>query len=175
MEESKLDLLLKLADRGSLAQQPDFEEVREKIAGFLGVSNDASLGDELIKKSYRTIRDGVALLKRGQPWTIFGHRFRLTREKGLRVDMPGLDSNFQQVIVETLTLGKELLRHCRRRGCPNLFVKKRRQEYCTKRCSGLARIRKHRSKKITKRVATGSQPNSRHPATNGLVFPDVSV
>ena len=158
MEENKLDIFLKLANLGPLAQQPDFEEVREKIARFLGVVSDASQGDELIKKSYRAIRDGVALLKRGQPWTILGHRFRLTREKGLTLDMPGLDSNFQQVIVETLTLGKGLLRRCRRRGCPNLFVKKRRQEYCTKRCSGLARIRKHRNKKTVKRLGLNPSP-----------------
>lgn len=121
-----------------------------------------------VKKSHRALRDGVALLRQGLPWTIFGHRFRLTKENGLTCDMPSQDVKFLEDFVEMLTGGKDLLRRCKRRACRNLFVKNRRQEYRTKKCSGWRELEHTEVKRQPREFPLVLNPNPPHLPRDGL-------
>lgn len=142
----KLTWLIEVADRAPIADGAELADLRAEMVEFLGLPDGTWLDDSYLKKCTRAIKDGVTLLRKGEPWTILGHRFRISRENGLSFDQPREATNLQEALIETLVRGKNTLRRCKRRGCRNLFLKQRRQEYCSKKCSGLARTRRFRQR-----------------------------
>jgi hypothetical protein len=136
-------------------------QVREELSAFLDVPvTRKELDDYHVKTTYKFLGGIAVRLRNGMPLMIQGYRIQLTKEGELFVEEMAMDKKkHERVLLETLLAcqGLKLLRRCKR--CEKAFVRNNRQEYCTKKCSGLARIQKLRSKQTAKRVSTVLNPN----------------
>jgi hypothetical protein len=56
---------------------------------------------------------------------------------------PLLMTKLAELIIQT----KNDLRHCAQPTCPSFFLRKRKQRYCSEKCSRKARLTKHRQNK----------------------------
>jgi hypothetical protein len=79
-------------------------------------------------------------------------------------------------ICETLAAVGERLRRCHRKGCARLFIRRKRQLYCTPACGWLTRTHKHRAKqrraaarraKVKTRLLPGNTRGNGKTARNG--------
>lgn len=154
--------VLGLPDPGGLAEFSPTElfERREDLSAVEWKPATGNRQDDgEVEKTYRTLCSLSEKLRRGIPTPVNGYLLQVPSGGEMTVTIEKGKHQHERVLLAMLLTFGYLLRRCKRTGCDKpLFVRNRRQEYCSTRCSGLARIRKHRSTKTTKRVATGSQP-----------------
>ncbi len=103
-----------------------------------------------VKDCHTFLRKGVRALLAGQPWSArIEVKHCLSPERGS--GFSGVPKNevelFRQRVLETISAAIDRLSRCLRRGCPKLFFRTGKQQYCTPRCAGKARLWKHRAKK----------------------------
>jgi len=159
---SRLRWLLSVPDPGPSKPLSTDQLVRgrDELSTFLGVpATRRELEDGYVERTYRFFGGIAVRLLSGMPMMVQGYRIQFTKEGELIVEEMAMDKKkHERVLHETLlaSLRLKLLRRCKR--CDKAFVRNNRQEYCTKKCSGLARIRKFRSKQTAKRISTSSQP-----------------
>jgi hypothetical protein len=129
-------------------QQRVGSDVHHYMKMLLGEVPELSMRD--IKECHTFIRTCVRTLLNGEPYyTRIEVEYRLSLAEGRPINrVPRGNVNlFKQEILETLSKAKGRLRQCRRKWCPNTFLRTGKQEYCTPRCSGKARLWKYRAKK----------------------------
>ena len=145
-----------------LADEPPFEKlspddkahVHADLHGFMKMVLDQvpELSISAIKECHTFIRTCVAAQLNGEAYYTrieMDYCLSLTQDKAMRWVPRGPVNLFKHKILETLSKAKARLRRCRRRGCPNRFLRTGKQEYCSPRCSGKARLLKHRAKNKT--------------------------
>lgn len=100
---------------------------------------------------YKRLLQIGELLRGGQPIEFCGYTIQIPKAGGITI-LPGHNpraNRYEIMVLCAVLIEKDSLRRCikcKKEDMPVLFVRKRRQEYCSKQCSGLARIRKHRGK-----------------------------
>jgi hypothetical protein len=122
------------------------------------------LDDEEMKVTYRRLCDHAQKLRMGQVMLVSGYEVKIPVVGGttIRPAVTRTSVNMYEIILLCAILtAKDVLRRCKkcRADPPVLFVSRKRQEYCSKKCSGLARIRKLRNKQTAERVSTVLNPN----------------
>jgi hypothetical protein len=113
--------------------------------------------DDEVYVIYRRLLQIAELMRDGQPIEICGYTVQIL-EAGEVTILPGGTktlNRYEIVVLCAILIGKDSLRRCKecKANMPVLFVRTKRQEYCKKQCSGLARIGRHRNKKT---VSTGT-------------------
>lgn len=162
--QSILRWLLNQPDSERLGRLINLVAIRKELSKQMwDPASPDGLNDEEIEESYRSLCTYGKSLRNGEARAISGYLIRvpIAGEVTIRPAFQRTSANRYEIILLCAILtAKALLRRCKKckEDPPVLFVKRKRKEYCSKKCSGLARIRKHRSKNTAKRVATGSQP-----------------
>lgn len=98
--------------------------------------------EENIEKAYKAIGTVSLKLRKTMPFDIREYRFQVTAD-GLSVTERLTQATYQERLIQLLLNGQTLVRRCK--ACETVFAKNRRQAYCSKKCSQLARMRKFRS------------------------------
>jgi len=133
------------------------EELMREVAIFLG---DRDILLPSLKWLLRHVTDLRTRLLRNKLWKGFIKQDYLIElnDKGRlqiqKVPTIGAYPCLVSRIMWTLIQGHDLLCTCRRRECGKLFIRNKRQRYCSARCGARVRLRKHRkSKKIEAAMA----------------------
>jgi hypothetical protein len=143
--EKLLNWLLKLPDPGPLpplGSQGLMDVRKELFAECWGPVSLESLQDGDIERTYRDLCTTAQKLRTGIPIVLSGYLIQLPR--GARLKLQSQRREQHKVVLLSILLREDLLRRCKH--CGKAFVRHRKQEYCSKQCSGLARIRKYRAK-----------------------------
>lgn len=118
--------------------------------------------DDDLHGIYKRLLQIGELLRDGQPIEFCGYTIQIPKAGEITI-LPGHNpraNRYEILVLCAVLIEKDSLRRCikcKKEDMPVLFFRNKGQEYCSKQCSGLARIRKHRGKKTTKNIATGSQ------------------
>jgi hypothetical protein len=133
--------------------------LRWEMAAFCSRPGDyekipLSFSEDEVERWLVRIHNGIRLLTRGRMW-----KHRLSTHYGFRVRLrdqcPGesdvlvyrtLQDFMAHQICEVLAAVKDRLQLCQRKECGRLFVREKRQCYCTPACASVIRTRKHRAK-----------------------------
>jgi len=138
-------LFFELPDFASL-QPMSGDEVEEKrrelLDKFWEPANMEGMDDPQIERVYKFLCEVSGRLKSDLPKTVFGFSVGWDQAGQLSVTPP--PKKHEAMLLYALLQGEHLFRRCQRPRCKNVFMRVRRQIYCSNKCSAIARIRRHR-------------------------------
>jgi hypothetical protein len=166
--ESRARWLLSLANQEALADlsEPEQRGIRWEMAVFCGDRANPEVGAVLrvtevtAERWHSRIKEGLRRLAKGRAW---GHalvthmslwiplqaqweKLKIGRPDTLYVTRTDKESLMHAVCAVILAV-ENRLRRCRRSTCGRLFLRRKRQAYCSPRCSSVARMRRYRHRK----------------------------
>jgi hypothetical protein len=147
--ESRVAWLLKLA-HWKVARDTDDPELKRELAIFMG---DREIVFPSLKGLLRQISLLRSILSNGGEWQGYiktSYKFSMSKEGELKIRPAINNKAYPQLISElckTLMDAKGILKLCARPGCQKLFMRHKRQEYCSKKCGVKVRLKKHREVK----------------------------
>ncbi len=143
---------------------PDFEsltgEEKHQVALWLRPLQGSALGhtesrspssnseEHILRRQYKHVCDALYGLSRDDPFKVnFQISFIARVEKGGALSIettaaPG--EKLQHEIYKHLITLKDRIRRCAASGCNHLFIRRKRQRYCSTRCASRHRGQKHR-------------------------------
>jgi hypothetical protein len=159
--ESRVAWLLKLP-HWRIAGHTDDAELKRELAAFIG---DRQIVFPSLNGLLRQISLVRGILSNGGKWRGYiklGYEFSLSKNRGMEIRPIPNQAAYPQLISkisETLMQAKRLLRVCASPGCRKLFIRHKRQKYCTKNCGAKVRLKKHREiRKVNLAVQQYRQP-----------------
>ena len=136
------------------ANSPPFGELlsnaQQQVCADIEDFIQTSLTEGQGKECHTFIRTCIATLLAGNPWrSRIEVEYYLSPAQGEPLSRMPRDvvNLFKHRALETISAAKDRLRRCPRKGCPKIFLRTGKQEYCSPRCAGKARLWKHRDKK----------------------------
>jgi len=146
--DPKVDSAAILVFLGPAKLDADFELTASKLSA------------RRIRAALGTIRAGIAAFVAGRAWRRHeGKIMRVLRrreEQNRLVYRGPLDAAFVAAAFDLVAAEGHTIRRCARDGCENrnVFLPRRRQEYCSKRCSNLERTRRFRENPVNRATAS---------------------
>jgi predicted RNA-binding Zn ribbon-like protein len=87
---------------------------------------------------HRMLRRAVVAAVNGTPWAVPGRVATVMTTRGLELD-GDFATRLAHVAARVLSAHRERLRRCARPGCPMIFYRVKRAEYCSPTCGQLVR------------------------------------
>ncbi len=142
--------VLGLPDPGGLGEFSGVE-LSERREDLSAVEWEPATGvrqkDREVETTYRTLCGLSEKLRRGLQTPVNGYLLKVPRGGEMTVTIENGKDQHERVLLAMLLTFGHLLRRCKRTGCDKpLFVRNRRQEYCSKECGGRDRIKEWRKK-----------------------------
>ena len=150
--QALLRWLLNRPDPSQLPSHLNLLTIKKDLSGAMWEpASSRGLNDEEIEGTYRGLCFIAKLLRTGEPKLISGYEVQVPVAGGTTI-RPAVTrtsvNRYEIILLCAILTAKDSLRRCKkcRADLPVLFVRRKRQEYCSKKCSGLAGIRRFRRK-----------------------------
>lgn len=152
--------LLNLPDEDPISEwdNPMKVELRRKVRLVLntGLRTYSPIEDKELEKLQKQMGEERKKLLASEPaFSIPGWKFQLKRDGSLHKDDDSTASLSTRVFQSLLNEYKRI-QLCQRKECNTLFIRIKRQRYCSERCGNFVRVNRHRRKKKGSEKADGS-------------------
>ena len=147
-----LHWLLNLLDPNELPPSIDVDAIKQDLSSEMWEpASPNGLPDEEIALTYRKLCHNAKLLRTGESIVIAGYEIKVPISGGVKIKPAftrGSVDRFEIILLCAILTAKDSLRRCRQckeKKLPVLFVRNRRQEYCSKQCVQVAGSKNFRS------------------------------